>query len=191
MMTTPTTDHAQYATPLKEDVRAHLKMLCERHHVQTFLEIGTGFGETSAWLSLKRPSMTIDTVEKNADAAQKAFQLFAALGVSSQIHVYHENAHQFYPVKTYDGILLDASKSQQKALVERFFPVLNPMGFMLIDNIHLSRIKKAPPTASRESLEAKHDAFMTWLLRAPQWHVETLPLGDGIAIITPVSKPFA
>ncbi len=191
MMDTLTTDHALYATPLKDDVRAHLKTLCERHSAQSFLEIGTGFGETSAWLALKRPSMKIDTVEKNADAAQKAFQLFASLGLSSQIHVYHENAHRFYPVKTYDGILLDASKSQQQALVERFYPVLNPMGFMLIDNIHLSRIKNAPHSASRESLEAKHDAFMTWLLADPKWHVETLALGDGIAIITPVSKPFA
>ena len=168
MMDTLTTDHALYATPLKDDVRAHLKTLCERHSTQSFLEIGTGFGETSAWLALKRPTMKIDTVEKNADAAQKAFQLFASL-----------------------GLLLDASKSQQKALVERFYPVLNPMGFMLIDNIHLSRIKNAPHSASRESLEAKHDAFMTWLLADPKWHVETLALGDGIAIITPVSKPFA
>ncbi len=190
-MDTPTTDHALYATPLKDDVRAYLNTLCERHHVETFLEIGTGFGETSAWLALKRPMMKIDTVEKNADAAQKAFQLFASLGLSSHIHVYHENAHRFYSTKTYDGILLDASKSQQQALVERFFPVLNPMGFMLIDNIHLSRIKNAPHSASRESLEAKHEAFMTWLLAEPKWNVETLSLGDGIAIITPVSKPFA
>lgn len=190
-MGTPTTDHHAYATALKEDVRAHLKTLCDTHQVETFLEIGTGYGGTSAWLAQQRPHMKIDTVEKNADAAQKAYQLFATLGLSPRVHVYHENAHQFYPVKAYDGILLDASKSQQKALVERFFPVLKPHGFMLIDNIHLSRIQNAPITAARAALKTKHHAFMTWLVGQAKWQVETLPLGDGIAIITPVSKPYA
>lgn len=186
MMATPTTEHQTYATSLQPEVRARLKTLCETHAVQTFLEIGTGVGTSTAWLAKHFPAMKIDTVEKNPEAAQKAFELFASLGLSTHIHVYPENAHHFYPVKTYDGILLDASKAQQKALVERFFPVLNPTGFMLIDNIHLSRIHSGAPSASRESLKTKHHAFMAWLLANPKWHVETLPMGDGIAIITPV-----
>lgn len=188
-MATPTTDHHVYATSLHADVKAYLKTLCETHRVKTFLEIGTGLGISTAWLAQRFPAMKIDTVEKNDGAAQQAYQLFATLNMTERIHVYHENAHQFYPVKTYDAILLDASKSQQKALVERFFPVLNPGGFMLIDNIHLSRIASAAQTASRESLKTKHHAFIDWLHTMPTWHVETLPIGDGIALLTPV-KPY-
>lgn len=188
-MATPTTDHSVYATPLKEDVRAHLKTLCVTHSVQKLLEIGTGHGETSAWLLSELTQLKIDTVEKNDHAAFAAYQRFADARLLNRVNLYHEDAHDFYPVTVYDAILLDASKSQQKALVERFIKHLDARGFMLIDNIALSRIKDAPQTASREALKHKHDTFLNWLKNDPRWTVEFLNLGDGIAILTPVAKP--
>jgi len=188
-MATPTTDHSVYATPLKADVRAHLKTLCETHSTQTLLEIGTGLGESSAWLLRALASLNIDTVEKNGDAADAAFQRFKALHLLDRVNLYHEDAHHFYPVRVYDAILIDASKSQQKALVERFFKHLDNRGFMLIDNIALSRINDAPQTASREALKTKHDTFLNWLKNDPRWTVEFCDLGDGIAVLTPIIKP--
>ena len=185
MMATPTTKIHDYAVPLRDDVRDFLMDLLRRSFAHTYLEIGTGEGVSTTYIARHIPHLKIDTVEKRASHVERAYQSFFAHDVLDRVHIYHDDAFEFYPTKPYDAILIDAAKSHQQALVEKYIPHVSQGGFMLVDNTDLSRVKTSPVTRSRDALSSKHDQFIDWLITtykdAVTWH----DLGDGIALIRP------
>ena len=54
---------------------------------------------------------------------------------------------------------------------------------MLVDNMHLSRLKNEPATRSRKALIRKHDTFMEYLKSHPDIYLHVYDLGDGLAVI--------
>lgn len=185
MMATLTTSIHDYAVPLRDDVRDFLIDLLTQSSAQTYLEIGTGEGVSTTYIARHIPHLKIDTVEKRASHVARAYQTFLAHDVLDRVHIYHDDAFAFYPTKPYDAILIDAAKSHQQALVEKYMTHVSPGGFMLVDNTDLSRIKAAPITRSRDALASKHEQFVDWLLTMYKDVVTWHDLGDGIALIRP------
>jgi predicted O-methyltransferase YrrM len=172
--------HEDYVTPLRPESLSFIKELIETHGAHTLLEIGTGYGDTTTQLSRWFPELTITTLEKRAPVYKKALTQLAAFENVTCLHV---DALKYQPETVFDVIIVDAGKSQQRTLVERYLPYLNNEGSMLVDNIHLSRLKNEPATRSRKALIRKHEAFMDHLKTHPNIFLHLYDLGDGLAVI--------
>jgi predicted O-methyltransferase YrrM len=102
--------------------------------------------------------------------------------------VVHIDAMDYVPLQSFDVILIDASKSHQQKIMEKYLSFLTPQGTMLIDNIHISRLKKEPATRSRKALIKKHEAFMDYLKTHLEIELTLLEIGDGIAVIKKINR---
>lgn len=176
-VTTKAYDH--YVTALHEEAFAFLKDYIKTHPVQSFLELGTGYGETSFKLHTLYPNLSITTLEKKPSVFAEAKARFK----TTHVRVIHIDATDYQPDQAFDLILVDASKSQQQKLVEKYVPFLTEKGAMMVDNIHISRLKKEPETRSRRALIKKHENFITYLKEHPSLTSEFHSLGDGIVLI--------
>lgn len=170
-------DH--YVTPLHPDSFKVLKTHLTTHPVTDFLEIGTGYGETSFKLKTLFPSLNIVTLEKKA-----AVYEVAKLRLESEgIKVIHTDALEYHPSELFDVIFIDASKGQQQKLLETYIPFLKDGGVIFIDNIHISRLKKEPETRSRRALIRKHEAFVKYLETQRAITCAFYSVGDGLVKI--------
>ncbi len=176
-VTTKAYDH--YVTALHSDAFDFLLDLIDAKKITTFLELGTGYGETSNKLHQRYPDLKITTLEKKPAVYNEASKRFE----NTSIKVIHVDAMAYHPDQTFDLILVDASKSKQQKLVEKYIPFLTPKGMMLVDNIHISRLKKEPMTRSRRALIKKHEAFIDYLKNQKALITDFHVIGDGIALI--------
>ena len=179
MMPVTTKAYDHYVTALHPEAFNFLSERIQADQVASFLELGTGYGDTSFKLTVKYPSLKITTLEKKPLVYQDAFERLK----NTPVTVIHADALAYEPQERFDLILIDASKSQQQKLVEKYLKYLNVEGTILVDNMHISRLKKEPETRSRRALIKKHEAFIDYLKHHPDLSVSFHSLGDGLAMI--------
>ncbi len=177
--------HDHYVTALHAKSFEILTDVISNSKAITYCEIGTGYGETTRKLKILFPHLKILTLEKKERVYLDAAQ---TLSTFEDVTVVHIDAMDYVPLQSFDVILIDASKSHQQKIMEKYLSFLTPQGTMLIDNIHISRLKKEPATRSRKALIKKHEAFMDYLKTHLEIELTLLEIGDGIAVIKKINR---
>lgn len=179
MMPVTKQNYDHYVTALHPDSFRYLSDLIKTHAVRSLLEIGTGYGHTSYQLKKDFPALKVVTLEKRPSVYDVAIQHLKDMDVT----VIKTDALDYQPTASFDIIFIDASKSQQQTFVEKYLQHLTNEGLIVVDNLHISRLKKEPRTRSRRALIRKHQAFIDFLSADPGLDVRFESIGDGLAVI--------
>lgn len=155
--------------------------------IRTVLEIGTGHGIWSIHMALACSNVKITSLELLEKRATTASFNVSQLGLEDRITILNCDALFYTPSDTYDLILIDGPKSQNKALFERYLPYLNPKGYVIIDNMNFhGETKNKGLTQSRDlkQMVKKIKAFNAWAHAQSDLSVQSLEIGDGLMLIS-------
>ncbi len=170
-----------------EEGRFYCEHLIQSQHLNSMLEIGTGVGIWSIHMALANPQIKITTIERDPLRAQKATENFKACGLLDRITLINEDALLTKISGSFDFILIDGPKGQNKALVTKVLPLLNPNGYLLIDNLDFhgeTTIESRNQSRDLKQLVRKINDFKDWANRQSDLTVKELPFGDGLMLIS-------
>lgn len=103
------------------------------------LETGTHFGIGASYMgqALKDNNKGhLDTIEFLPEIRERAIQRIKALGLESRVECHFGDAAKFVPSGNYKLILLDTEPQTRFAELIKFFPFLEPGGFVFIHDLH-------------------------------------------------------
>lgn len=161
--------------------------LIHQHAFKSILEVGSAIGHWSLRIASRFPDVQIDSIEKDESRYLRAEKNVHEAQLTQQIHLYHQDVHDFVPSKMYDFIFLDGPKSQHRVLFEQFMPSLSPHGCFVIDNMGFhDLVSQKDAYIDRKNLHGllrKIDAFKVWIVSNPNTIVQELDLGDGLLLV--------
>ena len=138
-------------------------------------------------MAFASPELKITTLEILQKRAKIADENIRVLNLKDRIKVLTTDALSYTPTETYDLILIDGPKGQNKALFQRFLPYLNTQGYVLIDNLDFhgeTQNKSSTQSRDLKQLVRKINAFKTWILSQCDLNVIVLDIGDGLMLIS-------
>lgn len=165
--------------PLIDD--ESIKFICnliDQNKILSLLEIGSGLGYSSLYMSIHSLIENIDSLEKNEDR----FLFIKNNIVSHKINYFLIDAFEFYPSKKYDLIFLDGPKAKQSILFEKYSKYLNDKGFIIVDNIKMLKLQFKKETKRIQKLLEKNRQFIEYLKNLEKWEVKFIDIGDGLAL---------
>jgi len=127
----------QRGIPLISQEKARFILeLIKKHNPHTILELGTANGYSGIILASHGAALT--TIELKPSVAQEALQNFKQHNISAKVII--GDALTILPQlkeehQSYDLIFMDFPKKKYLSALEYCLQLLNPHGFLLIDNI--------------------------------------------------------
>jgi predicted O-methyltransferase YrrM len=170
---------------VKDDGLVFIIDTLKKHQPTHLLELGSGIGYSAAAMAQAMPSLTITTVELDDDRVKDAQDNIKALGLEERVTVIHADVRSYegHHDIAYDALFLDASKSQQATLFERYAQGNDRVQLVLIDNLNLHSIDRyIAHSRNARALKRKTAAFVATLRSHPTWECQSFEVGDGIAV---------
>jgi len=170
-----------------EEGRFYCEHLIQSQSLYSILEIGTGVGIWSIHMALANPNLKITTIERDPKRAQLAKENITKCELSDRINVINEDALSFDITGSFDFILIDGPKGQNKALVQKTLPFLKPNGYLLIDNLDFHGETLSDSSHQSRDLKQmvrKINDFKAWALDQSNLTVKELQIGDGLMLIS-------
>jgi len=161
-----------------------LSMISHLLKPKAILEIGTFTGYSALCLAEGlAPNGKLLTIDVNEELENRVRAYFTASDFAEQIEYRIADAAQMIPTldRNFDLIFIDADKQQYPTYYEQALSILNPGGFILIDNV----------LWSGKVLDEKHQDKDTVLLRDLNLKISQdnrvekvlLPIRDGLYLI--------
>ncbi|MDC4182427.1 O-methyltransferase [Mycoplasma bradburyae] len=152
--------------------------------VKELLEIGTGIGFSSMYLSYHLKELKIDTLEKNLERYSIAKEWLVDF---ENVNCINGDCYEFIPNKKYEAIILDGPKGKQIDLFNKYINYLLPNGVMIIDNFYLKNIK---PNNKLYNKNLEWQNFVRNLDKN-KFNVEIDESGDGVVYVFSKPSPIA
>ena len=178
----------EYTVPIiQKEVRCFLGMLLKYKTPKNILELGTAIGYSSIFFSQYIPDGgRIITLEREQDYYDLACENIKKSGRDKVIDVVFGDA--FETVKTIDGnfdmIFMDANKSMYKYYFDILFPMLNPGGIIVCDNILYKGMVSCDDLAPRKqnTIISNIRDFLDFISNHPALETSIIPIGDGVSV---------
>lgn len=159
--------------------------LIKKNHYQSFLEIGTAIGYTTINVAVYNKNMKIVTIEHDVDRAILAKENFCDFHVEKGIHFITDDAEFVELKEKFDLIFIDASKKKNEFFFEKFSPLLNPNGVIIVDNMNLKDFWVDANEKKVIKFQKMNNEFKHYLMTLSDYNVQIIDnIGDGIALIT-------
>ena len=159
--------------------------------IHRILEIGTAVGYSAMQMALLRDDIQIDTLEINAELAEKAKHNIMDNDLEDRIHVYLTDAMDYQTDRIYDMIFVDAAKAQYIHYMPEVLRLLKAGGTLVSDNV----LQDGEIIESRFAVERRnrtiHGRMREYLYELKHHEdliTSILPLGDGVAVSTKKEK---
>lgn len=172
---------------IQKEVRSLLGMLLKYKPPKNILELGTAIGYSSIFFSgYLAHGGKITTLEREADYYEIARSNIKKSGREDVIEVVFGDA--FETVKTlkgtYDMIFMDANKSMYRYYFDVLFPMLNPGGIIVCDNILYKGMVSNDDLAPRKQNTIINNIrdFLEFISHHPQLETSIIPIGDGVSV---------
>lgn len=149
---------------------------------ENVLEIGTFTGYTSVWIAENLPeSGQLTTIEINKETHWLANRFFEKYEKKDKIRSILGDAKKVISDldTKWDFVLIDAAKKDNDQYYEMLLPIMNPGGYIAIDNvIWKGKILKAGNDKRSQLI----DTFNKKLATDPRVDVCMIPLRDGLSL---------
>ncbi len=135
---------------IPRDGAEYLQQTVLRLKPQTILEIGTSSGYSGLWLAeslmqINNSNAKIYTIESHQGRFEFAQENFKKAGATDWIIQIKGHAPEAIPTSlTFDLAFFDGTKSQTGSFFDSVWPILNPGGEILVDNV-ISHADKMQP----------------------------------------------
>lgn len=163
---------------MRADALDYLVKIIKDNKYQTILEIGTATGYSALYLQI-HTGVKITTIEKDYDRYQEA--LINTMD-NNRIEVIYGDALEILISSKYDVIIIDAAKSKNQALFEKYHTYLNGGGIIVTDNLNLDCLNNKIMTKNRQKLLDKTRDYIDYLKKHPIYITEFIDVGDKIAV---------
>lgn len=165
---------------MSEETLKFLVKLIKTNNYKTILEIGSAVGDSALYLANKT-DVSIVSLEKDLSRYETALKNQQKLG-NEQVAFIHADALTYNLEGQFDLIIIDAAKTKNKELFERFAKHLNQDGAIVTDNLALSCIKGKVLNKNRLRLLRKTKEFIDFLKNHEEFTTTFIDIGDKIAI---------
>ncbi|HJE18956.1 O-methyltransferase [Aliicoccus persicus] len=166
------------------NVLKHQLRLMNRKRI---LEIGTAIGYSGLHMLSVADDIHLTTIEKDKTLHDIAVENFKTHGALSRVNAICMDAKEIDPdaLGHFDMLFIDASKANNQFFFEKFEPLLDESGIIIVDNI-LARglvIEDEITNKNLNKMVKKVDAFNQFVATS-EFHASFLPVGDGLLIIS-------
>lgn len=147
-----------------------LSTLVHAMQANRIIEIGTGYGYATLWMSLALPPAGhIWTIDPDIPRTSIALQYFERAGKSAAISVINQDALEVvgaFAHRNVDIIFIDADAARYEDYVEMCIPMLKRSGLVIVDGL----------------LDEDAEEFTRWFLQHPNLDATLVPVAKGVGI---------
>ena len=169
-----------------------LEVLAATRQPARVLDLACGAGEGSLAVARGAPQATIVAVESRAAVATLARETLQRGLVAERVELREEEAPAVLsgahgPI---DLILLDASATHARLLLDLALPLLAVRGLLVVDRcLAAGRLADPAPADLEDPARRALEMFNPYLMIHPQLRAVMLPVGDGVALASK-SRPL-
>ena len=174
---------------VKPEVAQLLSLLVRIHKPNRILEIGTAIGYSTIWLALgdqcKNNDMQVVSIEKDDLRYREALINMEKAKLNSKIELISGDALEVIPTlkEKFDFMFIDAAKGQYLNFFDLCYPLLNPGGLIVSDNVLFRGMVVQQEVDKRyRTMVKKIKSYLEILTKHPELDTSIVPIGDGVAI---------
>ncbi len=174
---------------VKPEVAQLLSVLVKLHKPNRILEIGTAIGYSTIWLALGDQGQNNDfqvvTIEKDDLRYKEALMNVEKAKLNSKIELISGDALEVIPTfkEKFDFMFIDAAKGQYLNFFDLCYPLLNPGGLIVTDNVLFRGMVVQEEVDKRyRTMVRKIRKYLETLTEHPELDTSIVPIGDGVAI---------
>ena len=165
--------------------------LVKTKKITKVLELGTAVGYSAISIASSTGAL-VDSVEINEKMYEQAKQNVINTGLEDKIKLFNADALEMdinLLSDKYGLIFIDAAKAQYQKFFEKYTPLLEKDGVVIIDNLLFHGfvpefVETHDVSGSRNlrGLARKIDRFNRWLISNEDYDTTFLDIGDGMAL---------
>jgi predicted O-methyltransferase YrrM len=166
----------------------------QKYQCKSVLEVGTAVGFSALSIASLIPDIKITTIERDESRYAQAIKNIEKIDFRHQVSSVLADAHDYQCTQTFDALIIDAAKAQNKTFFDRFFPFIKPRGIVIVDNLDFhGHNKNAETLTDRRNLRQmvnKIRAFEDYVNNREDLVVERVLIGDGMMLIQRIGHSF-
>lgn len=153
--------------------------MIKENNYSSMLEIGTGIAYTCILLATNT-DINITTIEYSEDRYQICKENITDFDINCRVNLLFGDATKLELNTNFDLIFIDAAKLKNKLFFDKFSPLLNNNGTIIIDNMDLKDFKQRVSKDKYEKYYNNNQELIKYLELLDKFEVEYLDIGDGI-----------
>ena len=168
---------------MSRDTITTIQNIIKENNVKTILEIGTAIGYSTICFASTGIDK-IESIERDEDRYIKAVSNVEKSNLKN-ISLNLMDAFDFNTEDKYDLIIIDAAKSQNKKIFEKFMNNLNQNGIIIIDNLsfhgYVNQEERIKSRNLRQMVN-KIRKFIDFLNNNEEFAVKYIEVGDTLGV---------
>ena len=157
-----------------------------KNQIGSVLEIGSAIGYSAIMMALANPNLKITTIERDRERYLEAVKNIKKMDLENRITLVFHDALEANIEGNFDMIFIDAAKGQNINFFEKYERNLTENGYIITDNMNfhglVDKMDNEIESRNLRSLVRKIRDYRTFLCNHPNYDVDLLNVGDGIAI---------
>ena len=176
---------------IQDEALKLILFLVKTKKITKVLELGTAVGYSAISIASSTGAL-VDSVEINEKMYEQAKQNVINTGLEDKIKLFNADALEMdinLLSDKYGLIFIDAAKAQYQKFFEKYTPLLEKDGVVIIDNLLFHGfvpefVETHDVSGSRNlrGLARKIDRFNRWLISNEEYDTTFLDIGDGMAL---------
>ena len=163
----------------------YLTSYIDKHDITNILEIGTAIGFSAIMMSMVRDDIKVTSIEKDEKRYLEAVKNVKRMGLEDRITLVFNDALKVNLDGKYDLIFIDAAKSKNRELLEKFQSLLKPDGVIVTDNMNfhglINKDEEEIKSKNLKGLVRKVKEYHEFLKTNKNYDTEIINVGDGVA----------
>ena len=165
-----------------------------KYQCKSILEVGTAVGFSAISIACAIADGKITTLERDESRFDEAKKNIEDMNLFNKIIPICGDALDYQCTETFDALIIDATKAQNKTFFDRFFPFVKPRGIVIVDNLdfhgHNENVDLLSDRRNLRQMVNKIRAFEEYIQGRQDLVVERVHIGDGMMLIQRIGHSF-